>query len=244
MMEKWSLTIQQWLQGNTIFTPETLLHYWDGLVTTVQLLIVSVWVGLLLAIPLAIIRCSRSRIASSLVWMFTYLFRGTPLLVQLYLVYYGLTMIDGIQHTVWWRWLQDPIYPCLLAFGLNTAAYTTEILRGAMQATSRGEREAARAFGMSPWQMTRRIILPSAFRRALPAYANEVIYMLHATALASVVTVIDITGAARDVYAQFYAPFEAFSFAALLYLGLTFLLVWGFRRWEDYWQRHLRPLAS
>ncbi|MGL5309144.1 MAG: ABC transporter permease subunit [Plesiomonas shigelloides] len=83
MMEKWSLTIQQWLQGNTIFTPETLLHYWDGFVTTVQLLIVSVWVGLLLAIPLAIIRCSRSRIASSLVWMFTYLFRGTPLLVQL-----------------------------------------------------------------------------------------------------------------------------------------------------------------
>ncbi|MGL4855542.1 MAG: ABC transporter permease [Plesiomonas sp.] len=243
MNEPFLHILTTWLDGNTIFTSETLLHYANGLVTTLQLLVVSLWFGGLLAIPLAIARCSKNRIISGSVWVFTYLFRGTPLLIQLYIVYYGVSMIDGVQGSVWWPFLQNPLYPCLLAFSLNTAAYSTEILRGAMQATPRTEREAARAYGMSSFCLLRRIVLPSAFRRVLPAYSNEVIYMLHATSLASVVTVIDITGAARDTYARYYAPFEAFCFAALIYLCLTLMIVGVFKRWEQRWQRHLRPLS-
>ena len=125
--------------------------------------------------------------------------------------------------------LKEAFYPALIAFTLNTAAYTTEIFRGAIKATSKGEIEAARAYGMSQNLMMRRIILPSAFRRALPAYGNEVIFMLHASAIASVVTLMDLTGAARFVYARFYAPFDAFLFVAAIYLCLTFAILYFFR---------------
>lgn len=232
------------LAQNDIFTPATLLHYWDGVVTTVQLVFLSLVIGLIIAVPLGILRTMGNRFVSGPIWLFTYLFRGTPLLVQLYIIYYGVAQIPGIQDTFWWDIFREPFYPALIAFSLNTAAYTTEILRGALLATPHGEIEAAKAYGM-PWALRiRRIILPSAFRRALPAYSNEVIFMLHASAIASVVTIVDITGAARDIYSRFYAPFAAFSFAALIYLLLTFILVYGFRRLEHRLMAHQRPAHS
>ncbi len=230
------------LNRNDIFTATTVMHYWGGLVTTVQLVFLSLVIGLMLAVPLAILRTVRNPLVSGPVWLYTYLFRGTPLLIQLYIIYYGIGQIEGIQETFWWSIFRDPFYPALLAFTLNTTAYTTEIIRGALMATPQGEVEAAKAYGMSWALRMRRIILPSAFRRAIQAYSNEVIFMLHASAIASVVTIVDLTGAARDIYSRFYAPFTAFVAVALIYMALTFLIVYGFRRLERHLLRHQAPL--
>ena len=229
------------LADNRIFTLQTLGYYWDGIVTTTQLVFLSLVIGLLMAIPLAIGRSSRHRWISLPIYLYTYVFRGTPLLIQLYIIYYGVVFFDGIQETFLWPILREAFYPALIAFTLNTAAYTTEIFRGAIKATPRGEIEAARAYGMSDALVMRRIILPSAFRRALPAYGNEVIFMLHASAIASVVTLMDITGAARFIYARYYAPFEAFLFAAAIYLCLTFTILYFFCYLEKRLLAQLKP---
>lgn len=230
------------LSTNEIFTASTLMVYWDGLVTTVHLVFLSLILGLFLAVPLAIMRTSSNPLINGPVWLFTYLFRGTPLLIQLYIIYYGIAQIEGIQQTFWWEIFREAFYPALLAFTLNTAAYTTEIIRGAIVATPHGEIEAAKAYGMSWALRMRRIVLPSAARRAVQAYSNEVIFMLHSSAIASVVTLIDLTGAARNIYSRFYAPFDAFIFVALIYMALTFILVFAFRKLENYLLRHQRPV--
>ncbi|OHV07123.1 ABC transporter permease [Kushneria phosphatilytica] len=240
-MEQWLTEIAPWLAQNDIFTPATLAQYWQGLVNTVQLVFISLLIGVVLAVPLAIARGSKYPWVKWPIWFYTYVFRGTPLLIQLYLAYYGFAFIPGIQDTWMWFFIDDPTYPALLAFTLNTAAYTTEIFRGAIKATPRGEIEAARAYGMSKVLAYRRIILPSAFRRALPAYGNEVIFMLHASAIASVVTIMDLTGAAYYVYARFFSPFPAFIFVALIYMVLSFAIQGGFRQLEKHLLRHLQP---
>lgn len=232
------------LNRNDIFTASTIMEYWGGLVTTVQLVFLSLVLGLILAVPLAIMRTSKNPLINAPVWFYTYIFRGTPLLIQLYIIYYGLAQIEGIQQTFWWDIFREAFYPALLAFTLNTAAYTTEIIRGAIVATPHGEIEAAKAYGMSWALRMRRIILPSATRRAVQAYSNEVIFMLHASAIASVVTLVDLTGAARNIYSRFYAPFEAFIFVALIYMALTFLLVFAFRKLENYLLQHQRPVSG
>ncbi len=136
-------------------------------------------------------------------------------------------------------------YACaLVAFALNTAAYTAEILRGTIAQTNYGEIEAARSCGMSSAQIYRRIILPSTFRRALPAYGNEVIFMLHGSSLAGVITIVDLFGAAKIVNARNFVPFESFITAGLFYLGCTFLIVWLFKKAEYYWHAYLRPRES
>ena len=237
-------TFEQLLSQNDIFNLATLMHYWGGFVTTIQLVFVSLIIGAILALPLGILRTSKNPWISKPIWVFVYFFRGTPLLVQLFLIYYGTAQIDSIKGT--WLWeniLAEAFYPCLIAFVLNTAAYTTEIIRGAIENTPRGEIEAAKAYGMSWAVRMRRVVLPSAFRRALPAYANEVIFMLHASALASVVTIVDLTGAARDIYSRYYAPFDAFLFVALIYLCITFTLIFIFRHIENKVLGHLKPLS-
>lgn len=236
--------ITAWLDQNDVFTTMTMLEYWNGLVQTVQLVFLSLIIGLLVAVPLAILRTNRRWWVSGPVWVYTYLFRGTPLLIQLYIIYYGLAQIPGIQETFWWSIFREPFYPALLAFTLNTAAYTAEIFRGAIAATPQGEIEAAKAYGMSWFLRLRRIVLPSAARRAVQAYSNEVIFMLHASAIASVVTIVDLTGAARNIYSRFYAPFEAFIGVALIYMALTFLLVFAFRKLENHLLRHQRPAGG
>lgn len=232
--------LTQLLNQNEIFTVNTLLLYWDGLVTTVQLVFLALIAGLLLALPLAILMTSKKPWLTKPIWFYVYFFRGTPLLIQLYIIYFGITYIDGIQESLFWVVFKDPFYPALLAFTLNTAAYTTEILRGAIEATPRGEIEAAKAYGMSWWKCTSRIVIPNAFRRALPAYSNEVIFMLHASAVASVVTIVDLTGAAQTINSRYYAPFEAFLFVAAIYLCLTFVLIYLFKQLEKRLLGHLR----
>lgn len=229
------------------FTPifENFHLYLDGLVVTVQLVFWALAAGLALAIPLAILRMSSNPLANGPVWAFTYFFRGTPLLVQMFLLYYGLGQMQFmIELSQSLTFLKDAYWYALIAFTLNTCAYTTEIIRGAIAGTPYGEIEAARACGMSPLQTYRRVILPSAFRRALPAYSNEVIFMLHGSALASVITIIDLTGAARIVASRYYNPFEAFIAVGVLYFCITFALVGGFKLLEQHWFAHLRPRAE
>ncbi|MDI9244429.1 ABC transporter permease [Marinobacter sp. CHS3-4] len=236
--------LNELLSQNEIFTGPTIMEYWGGLVTTVQLVFLSLVLGLVIAVPLAIMRTSKNPLVNFPVWLYTYVFRGTPLLIQLYIIYYGIAQIEGIQQTFWWDIFREAFYPALLAFTLNTAAYTTEIIRGAIISTPNGEIEAAKAYGMNWAKRLRRIILPSAARRAVQAYSNEVIFMLHASAIASVVTLVDLTGAARNIYSRFYAPFDAFIFVALIYMALTFLLVFAFRKLEKYLLRHQQPVTS
>ena len=159
----------------------------------------------------------------------------------MFLVYYGFGQFEVLKTSIFWPFFREAYLCALFTFSLNTCAYTVEIIRGAMVATPHGEIEAARASGMSTTLMLRRIVLPSAFRRALPAYSNEMIFMLHGTALASVITIIDITGAARIVNSRFYSPYEAFLTAAMLYMAITFTIVFFVKRLENRWHRHLQP---
>lgn len=219
---------------------QSLPLYLQGLWTTVWMVTVSLALGLLLALPLAVLRSSRNPLLSWPVWLYTYIFRGTPQLVQLFVIYYGTSQFEAVRNSIAWPLLSQAWFCALLTFVLNTAAYTTEILRGAIAVTPLGEIEAARACGMSPMLMYRRILLPSAFRRALPAYGNEAIFVLHGSSIASVVTLLDLTGVARVVAARFYSPYEAYITAALFYFALTFTLVWLFRLLERRMLAHLR----
>lgn len=194
--------------------------------------------------PLALMRVSKQPLVNFPAWLYTYVIRGTPMLVQLFLIYYGLAQFDAVRESALWPWLSNASFCACLAFAINTSAYTAEILAGSLKATPHGEIEAAKAMGMSRLKMYRRILLPSALRRALPQYSNEVIMMLQTTSLASIVTLVDITGAARTVYSQYYLPFEAFITAGLFYLCLTFILVRLFKLAERRWLAYLAPRKS
>ncbi len=220
---------------------ESLPIYLEGLKNTLILVFASLAIGLICAIPLAVLRTSKSMFIQLPIRAFVYFFRGTPLLVQMFIIYYGVGQFDSLKDSVFWPLLREAYFCALLAFAMNTCAYTIEIIRGAIVATPHGEIEAAMAVGMSKWTMFRRIILPSAFRRALPAYGNEIIFMLHGTALASVITIVDITGAARIVNSRFYSPYEAFITAAILYMAITFVLIFFIKKLEKRWHAHLQP---
>lgn len=213
--------------------------YLDGLWTTAWLVCAALVLGLMLAIPMAIARNSRNYLVNAPAWSFIYFFRGTPLLVQLYLIYYGMDQFFPVKDTLW----ENAWFCALVAFVLNTAAYTAEIIRGAINGLPPGEVEAAKAYGMSTAKTYRRIILPSALRRALPAYSNEVIFMLHGSAVAGIVTIMDLTGAARLVNSRYYAPFESFLTAGLFYMALTFIIIAVFKQAEKRFLAYLRPLS-
>ncbi|MGB5120681.1 MAG: ABC transporter permease [Vibrio fluvialis] len=213
--------------------------YFSGLWTTVWLVGLSLVIGLSIAIPLAIARNSRNYVISTPAWGYIYFFRGTPLLVQLYLIYYGMDQFFPVKGTLW----ENAWFCALVAFVLNTSAYTAEIIRGAINGLPIGEVEAAKAYGMGTWKTYRRVVLPSALRRALPAYSNEVIFMLHGSAVAGIVTIMDLTGAARLVNSRYYAPFESFLTAGLFYMSLTFMIIFCFKKAEKRFLAYLRPLS-
>ncbi len=223
---------------------ENLGIYLEGLQTTAWLVSASLLIGLLLAVPLAVLRTSKRLAVQAPIRAYVYFFRGTPLLVQMFIVYYGFGQFDAIKTSFLWPLLKEAWFCALFTFTLNTGAYTTEIIRGAIEATPLGEIEAAKAAGMSRLLMLRRIVLPSAFRRALPQYSNEIIFMLHGSSIASVITIVDITGAARIINSRFYSPYEAFLTAAVFYMALTFLIVFLVKRLEIRWFAHLRPQAA
>jgi arginine/ornithine transport system permease protein len=230
---------------DALLNADTIGLYAGGVVVTLKLLAISLVGGLLLSIPLAILRASGIRWFAWPIAAYTFVVRGTPLLVQVYLIYYGVAQLDWVQarwDEIWpWVWFKEPVFCTLTAFVLNTTAYTIELIAGAMRETPHGEIEAAESFGMTRATLMTRIVLPSALRRALPAYGNEAIQMLHATAIASVVPgIVDITGAANSLYATSYLPFEAYIAAAAIYLAMTFVLVMILRWVESHALAHLR----
>lgn len=218
---------------------ESLPIYLDGLWTTVWLVGAALILGLFVAIPLGVARNSTNYLLNGPSWAFIYFFRGTPLLVQLYLIYYGMDQFFPVKDTLW----ENAWFCALVAFVLNTSAYTAEIVRGAINGLPKGEVEAAKAYGMGTFMTYRRIILPSALRRALPVYSNEVIFMLHGSAVAGIVTILDLTGAARLVNSRYYAPFESFLTAGLFYMALTFIILGMFKLAEKRFLAYMRPLS-
>jgi arginine/ornithine transport system permease protein len=226
---------------------DSLPEFGHGLRVCLTLLFVSVATGLLLSVPLAVARVSSRWWLARPVWLFTFVFRGTPLLVQLFVIYYGFAQFPAVRESSLWPLLREAWFCAWLAFALNTTAYTTEIFAGALRATPHGEVEAARAYGLAGFKLYTRVLLPSALRRALPQYSNEVVGMMHATAIASTVTLVDVTRVARDVYANHLLPVEAFGSAAVIYFTLTFSMVGAFKLLERHYLRHLgsqRPAAG
>jgi len=219
--------------------------YLKGVLVTFELVSLSLLFGLVIAVVLSVaLTISEKPVVTLPIRAFVYFFRGTPLLIQMFLIYYGMGQFEAIKETFLWDYFKEAHFCALFTFALNTGAYTTEIFRGAIVNTPRGEIEAAKAAGMSQALMYRRIVLPSAFRRALPAYGNEMIFMLHGTALASVITIVDITGAARIINSRFYSPYEAFLTAAIFYMMMTFTMVWVLKKVEFKWLAHLRRDGS
>lgn len=227
------------MQWQTIF--ESLPLYVEGIRTTLVLLVISLLSSFVLAVPLAVARVSAKPWLSKPVWFYTYVLRGTPLLVQLFILYHGLAQFEAVRESAAWVLLRNAWFCAWLAFTLNSTAYTTEIFAGALKATNNGEIEAARSYGLSGFTLYRRILLPSALRRALPQYSNEVVGLMHATAIASTVTLVDITRVARDVYANTLLVTESFGVAAVIYFVLTFSLVGLFKLLERRFLRHLQP---
>lgn len=212
----------------------------SGLVVTIQLTVLTVVAGLLVAVPLGALRNSRYKFIRGPIWAYTYFFRGTPMLIQLFLIYYGLAQFKEIRSSGLWFILREGYWCCLIAFVLNTAAYTIEIIAGALRNVPLADLEAATAMGMSPLATLWRIKFPIALRIFFPAYTNEVIFVLQSTSLASLVTVMDLTGVARVIIARTFSPYELFITIGLIYLALTYLTLWGFRRFEGRLYRHLR----
>lgn len=220
---------------------DSLPLYVEGIRTTVVLLAISLLSSFVLAVPLAVARVSGNPWISRTVWFYTYVLRGTPLLVQLFILYHGLAQFEAVRECAAWVLLKNAWFCAWLAFTLNSTAYTTEIFAGALKATNHGEIEAARSYGLSGFTLYRRILLPSALRRALPQYSNEVVGLMHATAIASTVTLVDITRVARDVYANNLLVTESFGVAAAIYFVFTFTLVGLFKLLESRFLRHLHP---
>lgn len=227
---------------------EIITHNWDKLLTgawtTLWMVAISLVLGLMIALITAVMSNSRNPLFKWPAETFSYVFRGTPMLIQLYIFYYGfgvlLGSIEGIRETIWWLIIK-PSWPwAVIAMTLNTAAYTCEIIRGAIVNTPYGELEAAKSMGMGHAKMLRRIVLPSAFRRSLPAYGNEVIYMLHGSAVLSWVAVSDLTGVARQLRNEYYDPYTPFVGAALIYLAITACIVILFKQLEKRYLSYLK----
>jgi histidine transport system permease protein len=212
----------------------------SGLAMTLWLTVASCTMGFVLCLPLSVARAAGPGWIRWPIWIFTFVFRGTPLYVQLLIIYSGIYGLDFVRNVPGLgSFFKDALNCTILAFTLNTCAYMTELLTGAVKATPRGELEAARSLGLAGLNLYQRIVLPSALRRALPAYSNEVILMLHATSLASAATVPDLLKVARDAYADYYLPFPAFGIAALLYASLSVTFISLFRKAEQKWLKHL-----
>ena len=204
----------------------------QGATLTLELTAVSVLAGLIVAIPLGIARSSRLWYVRSLPYAYIFFFRGTPLLIQLFLVYYGLSQFDVVRESVLWPYLRSPFWCAVITMTLHTAAYIAEILRGAIQAIPPGEIEAARALGMSRFKTLVHIVLPRAARIGLPAYSNEVILMLKASSLASTVTLLELTGMTRTIISRTYQTVDMFLIAGVIYLVMSFVLIQGFKLLE------------
>ncbi|CAM3603299.1 ABC transporter permease [Pseudomonas wadenswilerensis] len=214
----------------------------SGLAMTLWLFVITMILGFFLSLPLALARVSRNLWLRWPVEFYTFVFRGTPLYIQLLICYTGLYGLEVVRdHALLDQFFRNALNCTLLAFVLNTCAYTVEIFAGAIRNIPHGEIEAAQAYGLHGWKLNLFVVLPAALRRSLPAYSNELILMLHATSLAFTATIADILKVARDANAATFLTFQAFGTAALLYMLLSFALVGLFRLAERRWMGFLVP---
>lgn len=214
----------------------------SGVAMTLWLFVLSIVLGFLISIPLAIARVSTHFWLRWPVEFYTYVFRGTPLYIQLLICYTGLYGLEVVRDSALLnQFFRNALNCTVLAFVLNTCAYTVEIFAGAIRNIPQGEIEAARAYGLYGWRLNLYVVIPAALRRSIPAYSNELILMLHATSLAFTATIADILKVARDANAATFMTFEAFGIAAILYMLLSFVLVGLFRLAERRWMSFLSP---
>jgi len=205
------------------FMIDTFLTILPGIPRTLELGLTSFVLGALVAVPLALGRMSSIRLFSWSARSYVLVFRGTPLLLQLFLIYYGLAQFDVLRQSFLWTYFRNPYFCAILALTLNMAAYASEAVRGGLMSVPVGQVEAARACGMSPWLTARRIILPLAFRQSLPAIGNELIIMLKSTSLASIVAIMEVTGIASRIMSETYSIVETLLAAGVIYLSMTFV---------------------
>ncbi len=200
----------------------------NAVVVTLKLLSVSLIVGLFIGLLFAILRLNKNVFINKFAYGYSYLFRGTPLLVQIFIIYYGLGNFIGnneyLKSSFIWVILKEPYWCAIIAFALNTGAYTSEILRSAFQTIKPGIIEAGESLGISNKIIFYKIQIPIAIRQSLPAYGNEIILMMKGTSLASTVTLMDLTGVAKYIISTTFKPIEVFIVAGGIYLFMTFVI--------------------
>ena len=213
------------------FLLDTLLRLLAGVPLTLELTASSVAVGVVLAGGLAT-AARLGGVTGLLARGYIFVFRGSPLLVQIFLIYYGLDQFPAVRQSLFWPFLRQPWWCALLALSLNTAAYGAEVIRGGLLAVPKGQVEAGRVCGMSRAKLYRRVILPLALRQALPAYGNEVIIMVKSTSLASVITLMEVTGIAKGIISETFRALPVFACAAAIYLAINFTIAGAVRLLE------------
>jgi len=226
------------------FLYETFIALLAGVPLTLQLVLISVSAGAILAVGIALMRVSKIAVLDRLARTYIFFFRGTPLLVQIFLVYYGLSQFEFVRNGPLWPFLREPYWCAILALTLNTTAYGGEIIRGGLQSVPFGQVEAGRAHGMSGILLFRRIICPVMLRQALPAYGNEIILMVKGTSLTSIITLMEVTGIANKIISETYRSLEVFICAGAIYLALNFVIARGISALEAALSPHLRQPAS
>ena len=193
-------------------------------IVTLKLLSLALFFGLIIGLLFAILRLNRNPIINKFAYGYSYVFRGTPLLVQIFIIYFGLGQIEYFRSTFLWVVFKEPYWCAIIAFALNTGAYTSEILRSAFETIKPGIIEAGKSLGISNKIILYKIQIPVAIRQSLPAYGNEIILMMKGTSLASTVILMDITGVAKHIVSTTYKPLEIFLMAGGIYLFMTFLI--------------------
>ncbi len=196
----------------------------NATVITLKLLSVSLIIGLFIGLFFAILRLNKNIFINRFAYGYSYVFRGTPLLVQIFIIYFGLGQIEYLRSTILWSILKEPYWCAIIAFALNTGAYTSEILRSAFQTIKPGIIEAGKSLGISNKVIFYKIQIPIAIRQSLPAYGNEIILMMKGTSLASTVTIMDLTGVAKYIISTTFKPIEVFIVAGGIYLFMTFII--------------------
>ncbi|WP_417812838.1 ABC transporter permease [Thalassospira alkalitolerans] len=226
------------------FMYEALIRLVGGVPLTLQLSLIASAFGVIFAVTAALMQLSDSRVLRAIADAYVFVIRGTPLLVQIFLIYYGMGQFDFIRHSFLWALLREPYWCAIFALMFNTGAYGSQIVRGGLLSVPKGQIEAARSCGMPTVMIYRRIILPLAIRQALPAYGNEIILLTKATSLASIITMMEITGVAAKMIAETYRVVEVFLIAGGLYLLINFVLSRGVAMLERRLMRHTRTDSS
>ena len=191
---------------------------------TIELTLLSLFFGIFVGVFFAVLRTSNSKVLYFISYYYSYIFRGTPLLVQIFIIYFGLAQVEWIRESILWVFLKEPYSCAILAFTLNTGAYSSEIFRSAFETINKGIVEAGKGLGLNKINIFFKIKLPIAIRQSLPAYGNEMILMLKGTSLASTVTLLDLTGVAKHIISTTFRPVEVFIIAGSIYLLMTFII--------------------